>query len=141
VTLEELLVREAIRDTLAIASQAGDHLDIEAYVGCFASDGILEYGDVLHKQGHAELRAWLQRAKAAEAKRGLLRHNVTSTRIEVQGTDAATARSYYLVYTDIGPDHFGWYNDSFVPHEGRWLFKRRLVGVDWVSPQSWLARR
>jgi hypothetical protein len=140
-TLEELIAREAIRDTLAIAARAGDHLIVEDYVGCFTPDGILEFGDRLHNAGHDEIRAWVESAKRHEAKRGLMRHSVTATQIALDGTQGAHVRSYYHVYTDIGPDHFGWYDDRFAPHGARWLIKHRIVGVDWVSPQSRFARK
>ncbi|MFC3172629.1 nuclear transport factor 2 family protein [Novosphingobium bradum] len=144
-TLEELIARESIRDTLAVVSRAGDHLDVEAYVGSFTPDGLLEYGTRLHNAGREAIRAWMEGARRHADKRGLIRHNVTSTCIELTGPvgapTGAQVRSYYHVYTGIGPDHFGWYEDRFEPCEGRWLLAHRAVGVDWVSPESRFAPR
>ena len=144
-THDDLVARESIRDTLAIAARAGDHLLVEDYVGCFTPDGVLEYGDVMRNAGRERIRAWIERAKRHEAKRGLMRHNVTATCITLNGDtgtpESAEVQSYYHVYSDIGPDHFGWYRDIFAPHKGRWLLEHRIVGVDWISPQSRLARK
>ena len=144
-THEELAARESIRDTIALAARAGDHLMVDDYAGCFAADGVLEYGEVMHHAGREAIRAWIARAARHADKRGLVRHNVTATVITLHGPpgvpDSAEAHSYYHVYSDVGPDHFGWYHDRFVPEDGRWLLARRTVGVDWVSPNSRIAKR
>ena len=41
-TVEELLAREAIRDTMAKYNMAGDRLKVDDYAACFTEDGVME---------------------------------------------------------------------------------------------------
>ncbi len=41
-TLDELLAREAIRDTMAQYNVSGDRLKVEEFAACFTEDGILQ---------------------------------------------------------------------------------------------------
>ena len=44
-TIEDLLAREAIRDTLAKYNASGDRSRTEDYAACFTTDGIIESAD------------------------------------------------------------------------------------------------
>lgn len=141
-TIEDLIVRECIRDTIARVSQAGDALDFDTYVACFTPDGVLAFGDWA-SEGRTAIRAQMERNGAARLERGatLVRHSALSTAITLTAPDRAEVRSYFQVYGVDGPDHFGSYDDLFVAHEGRWLIARRTVTVDWVSPLSRHSRK
>ena len=41
-----------------------------------------------------------------------------------------------LVFTDIGPDHAGTYDDRLVRQGVGWLFAHRRIRLDWRSPES-----
>ena len=85
-SVEELLAREAIRDTMAKYNTSGDRLKVDDYVACFTEDGIMESEFVPEDKafryaGKAEIRAWqmrwLDRSPGAEstAGRGLLQRS------------------------------------------------------------------
>ena len=50
--------------------------------------------------------------------------------------DTAKARTYWVAYTSIGPDHCGYYLDDFRKVGDEWLIAHRRVRLDWESPDS-----
>lgn len=141
-TLDELIAREAIRDTIARVSQAGDALDFDGYVANFMPGGVLVFGEMV-SEGREAIRAQTEKNGASRLERGatLVRHSATSAVIRLTAPDRAEVRSYFHVYGVEGPDHFGEYNDLFEQHGDRWLIARRDVGVDWVSQLSRHSRK
>lgn len=129
--------REAIRDRLARYTYAGDRGRIDDLAACFAADGVLEFpgGSGTGPDG---VRAVLARGGSGPA-RSFVRHHVTNPLIDVDG-DTATARSYFTVFSDNGPDHAGTYDDRLVRTPHGWRFARRRVRIDWQSPVSLFAR-
>jgi hypothetical protein len=136
-TIEELIARESIRDTLAAYNMAGDRMKVEEFVGVFTPDAIYESSG-FHLVGHDAIRGWLTgRSATADGPRvKFVRHNITTCKIDLLGPEEATARTYYSVNTDIGPDHCGYYVDRLRPVDGRWLIAHRKVRMDWVNPAS-----
>jgi hypothetical protein len=67
---------------------------------------------------------------AANAERAFVRHHVSSIRVTVDSDDEATARSYFLVLTEIGTDHWGSYRDRLRKVGDEWLFAERRVTVE-----------
>ncbi len=146
-TLEELLAREAIRDTMARYNIAGDRLKVDDYAACFTEDGVME---AQHKnpdfafrhEGRAAIHAWQSRWLAGTTKgegvhqASFVRHHLSTSQIDLTGPGAAKARTYWIAWTDIGPDHAGHYIDSFRKVGDRWLISHRLVREDWRSPGS-----
>jgi hypothetical protein len=144
-TIEELLAREAIRDTIARYNIAGDRLKLDDFVAIFTEDGILEsddhgVGTGFHSQGRAAIKEWMGGSKgpsASAARRPkFVRHNITTCQIDLAGPDTATGRTYWIVYTDVGPDHSGQYIDVFRKVGDRWLIAHRKARTDWFSPDS-----
>lgn len=145
-TQEELLAREAIRYTMACYNMAGDRARADEFVTVFTEDGILEAGDTQYK-GREAIHKWMSgwgrptegpAADAAPAKRRVkfVRHNITTSQVELTGPETASARTYFVVYTDIGPDHSGYYVDQFRKVGDRWLIAHRKARQDWRSPDS-----
>lgn len=146
-TLEEMLAREAIRDTLAKYNTSGDRLKVDDYVSCFTEDGIMETDGVpqdkaFRYEGRAEIRAWQNRwldrdpgAPAIHTSR-FIRHHLSTSKIDLTGPDTARARTYWAAWTDIGPDHCGYYLDEFRKVGEEWLIAHRRVRLDWESPDS-----
>ena len=65
-TIEELLARESIRDTMAKYNTSGDRLKVADYVACFTEDGIMESDGVAEDKafryaGRPEILAWQSR--------------------------------------------------------------------------------
>ena len=143
-TLEDLLAREAIRDTMAKYNHSGDSLRAEDFAACFTEEGILESASEggFRYFGRAAIlawqSAWRNNPPSPDTPHGakFVRHNLTTSRIEMNGPDNARARTYWVVMTDIGPDHCGVYIDEFRRVDGEWLIDHRRVRTDWWAPNS-----
>ncbi|NBU85281.1 MAG: nuclear transport factor 2 family protein [Sphingomonadaceae bacterium] len=130
---QELSDREAIRDLLARYTYDGDRGRIDMLAACFADEGVLEYPGN-HGSGPDGVKAALTSGQRNPAI-SFVRHHITNPLIEVAG-DTATARSYFQVVSDNGPDHAGTYSDKLVRTAQGWRFAHRLVRVDWQSEAS-----
>jgi ketosteroid isomerase-like protein len=142
-----MLAREGIRKTIHGYNAAGDARDGQAFAALFAEDAVLEFagfGPVpgFRSEGLAEIRArtasWSPQPGQDPSLRltSFIRHNLTTCRIELTGTTTAIARTYFVVFTDIGPDHAGTYDDALVRRGQGWLFEHRRIRLDWRSPES-----
>lgn len=146
-TIEELLVRESIRKTMMAYTMAGDRLRVEEFAAVFTDDAILESegvveADAFRYVGKTAVRDWLGRwSRSPQAEQRthqatFVRHHLSTSQIEIIGADSARARTYWVAYTDIGPDHAGYYLDSYRKVGEEWLIAHRRVRLDWRSPQS-----
>jgi ketosteroid isomerase-like protein len=146
-TPDELAARQSIRHVLASYNMNGDRLKADDLAACFAEDGILESefspaATAFRHEGRTAIRAWFagfdRQPEIAARKRAatFVRHNLTTSLIDVTGPTTAKARSYFAVFTDIGPDHAGIYIDEFRKTDGRWLIARRKVRLDWRAVDS-----
>lgn len=138
----EAIARESIRDVISRYNHAGDRGDLETLVRCFSHGGVLDLDGEDDCEGREAIRARLSSVVADLAdrsERALLRHHVSSIRIELTGQDTAIAASYFLVFTEIGLDHWGRYSDRFVRSDGAWRIAHRKVRVDGASPSSRMA--
>jgi hypothetical protein len=147
------IARDAIRDTLARYHFAGDRGRLEELVACFTEEGVLEISGEAACRGRQAilarmraavdtLRSVIATATAAPAGGSaspgvpLLRHHLTTSRIELEPPDRARAWSYFLAVTEVGPDHSGRYVDAIERVGSEWLLSHRRVSVDWVAPES-----
>jgi 3-phenylpropionate/cinnamic acid dioxygenase small subunit len=145
-TNDELLAREAIRATMAAYTRAGDGLHEDEFAACFTDDGVLRSegvpeADLFRYEGRDEIRRWITRwrdpAPVSKAPRAsFVRHHLATCHIELDGADEARARTYWTAWTDIGPDHAGYYVDRFRRTGDRWLIAHRRIRLDWRSPDS-----
>ena len=134
----ELSAREAIRDTFAQYTHAGDHFPLMGIADAFCEDGVLQSED-LHIKGRSAIEKFRTDARVRTGgvdPARILRHNVTNIWFKSLTADEAEVTSCYTVFSEIGLDHFGRYHDRFVPVGDRWLIAHRLVTMDWRSPQS-----
>ncbi len=141
--LEELVARERIRDTIARYNHAGDRGRLDELSACFTEDGVLEIRDEAPIAGRAAIRRSLTEVVTrleVATERPLLRHHVSSVRVELEGPDRARAASYFLAITEVGPDHWGLYLDRFARVGGAWLIAHRRVRVDGAAPSSRMVR-
>jgi SnoaL-like domain len=144
--LEELLARESIRQLMASYTMAGDRLRVDDFVAVFTDDAILESegvpeADAFRYEGRQAMREWLTRWKEPAGgplahQPSFVRHHLSTSAIELTGAATAKARTYWVAYTDIGPDHGGCYVDALRKLGERWLIAHRKVRLDWRSPQS-----
>jgi 3-phenylpropionate/cinnamic acid dioxygenase small subunit len=145
-TIDELLAREGIRQTMAAYNVAGDRLRTEDFVAVFTEDAILESdgvpeSDAFRYEGREAIRSWMMRwrepsPEGAVHRASFIRHHLSTCHIELTSSDTAKARTYWVAYTDIGPDHCGYYLDTFRKQENRWLIAHRRVRLDWRAEKS-----
>ena len=133
--------RESIRHTLALYHAGGDSGDYDLLGSAFSEDGILVRGNpgmvlVGREEIVTALKARvLQRGRQGEA--GCFqRHHLTSSHVESISPMEAVVTSYFLVITELGPDHAGIYADRFAKVGDCWLIARRQAKKDWIRPDS-----
>jgi len=144
VTVDELLAREAIRHTMAKYTTAGDRLKVDDFVACFTPDAVMESEHVpadraFRYQGKDQIRAWQERwlhGEGATHGATFVRHHLSTSRIDLLDADNAQARTYWVAWTDIGPDHAGYYLDRFRKVGDEWLIAHRRVRMDWEANNS-----
>ena len=129
----EVAAREGVRETIVRYAHLVDGGRFDDLLELFTEDAILEAGTRPAAHGRAAIRALFvetgARLSAAQG-RPFIRHHVSTIDVDVQGPDAARARSYFLALTDGGPDHWGRYHDRLVRVDGRWLFQHRRVRTE-----------
>lgn len=143
-TPDEASALEAIRQTMARYNIAGDRLKLDELAATFTEDGVLEEGPQdagrIVRQGRAAIAAGLREGVArmhpGGKKPSFVRHHLTTSLLECVSPDEARGRTYFEVYTDIGPDHAGVYIDRFRKVDGRWLIAHREVRIDWVADNA-----
>jgi len=139
----EAIAREQIRDVISRYNHAGDRGDLEALVHCFTDSGVLDLDDEDDFAGRAAIHERLARVVQGSVERGpraLVRHHVSSVKIELTSPDRARAASYFLVFTEVGLDHWGRYADQLERAGGEWRIAHRKVRVDGATPGSRMTR-
>ena len=133
---------EAIRRTLAAYNVAGDRMHLEALAATFMEEGVLETptsvlrgraGIAAGLGGGARSSAEGEAPRPAARRPTFVRHHLTTSHLGLTGPEAAEGRTYFIVFTDVGPDHAGFYLDRLRKVDGRWLFELRRVMIDWMS--------
>jgi uncharacterized protein (TIGR02246 family) len=138
---------EAIRATIHGYNLAADRRDAAAFAELFAEDAVFEYAGFgptpgFRCVGRAEIAArtanWnpLPGKDPSLSATTFIRHNLTTSEIALTGPDSARARTYFVVLTDLGPDHQGVYSDDLVRRDGKWLFQHRRIALDWRAHDS-----
>ena len=146
-TMDETIAREAIRQTIASYTIAGDDRDPTLFDPLWADDAIFEFEGFpplpsFRCQGieeiHARSATWRPLPIVDPDLRSatFVRHNLTTSHIELTGPDTAKAKTYFLVVTDIGLDHAGNYVDELVRKGDRWVFAHRRIALVWRSPDG-----
>ena len=146
-TLDEMLAREAIRQTMAAYTIAGDRLREADFIAVFTEDAVLESEgvaerDLFRHDGRQAIAEWIGRWRDPPVgverthQASFVRHHLSTCHIELTGADTARARTYWTAWTDIGPDHAGYYLDEFRKEGDRWLIRHRRIRLDWQAPGS-----
>jgi hypothetical protein len=145
-TVDEFVARECIRQTMVNYTIAGDRLRTDDFIAVFTDDAVLESegvaeSDAFRYEGRHAIREWMQRWRAApsegsDRRATFVRHHLSTSQVEFTGPDIARGRTYWVAYTDIGPDHCGYYIDEFRKTDQAWLIAHRKVRLDWRSPNS-----
>src|SRR5687767_14393143 len=107
-TLDDLVARESIRQTIAGYTVAGDSRHGAAFAALFAADAILEFDGFppvpgFRTEGAEAIRqrtsSWSNVPGEDPSLRNtsFIRHNLTTSRIELTGRDTARALTYFVV--------------------------------------------
>jgi len=142
--LDELTIREHVRDLIGRYTRAGDSGRFADLAALFAPDGVLLVPDEPPFVGPAAVLGYLERVAAnlaAETDVPMMHHHVSSIWVDVVSPTDVRAGSYYLVVTERGPDHWGRYRDRFALGRDGWYFAERRVRTDGATPTSWVATR
>ena len=125
--------REAIRDLLTRYTYNGDRGRLDDLSACFAPDGTLEFSGKA-PQGPAAIAQALSSGER-NPRLTFVRHHITNPLIDLTG-DTASARSYFAVTTNVGPDHSGTYDDRLIRTLDGWRFAYRRGRIDWQTETS-----
>ena len=137
-TPDDLLAELAIRRTINFYNVSGDRGRTGDMSQAFTEDAVLvtPYGTM---EGRAQIAGGLSGGKTRGWTASFVRHNLTTSRIELTGPDTATGRNYFIVITDIGLDRTGVYHDRYRKVGGHWLIEHREVRLDYVADDTMLA--
>ena len=142
-TLEILLAKDGVRETMARYCHALDACDFAGVAGLFAEDGTwtANYGTVT---GRTEITAFLATVVPTKGNGPQRKHYICNSVITVDG-ETATAHSDYLIIRESGdgliPVMGGTYRDSFRQIAGGWYFSRKTLVHDIVGDMGLLNKR
>lgn len=131
----------AIRQTLSAYNVAGDRLKLDDLAQAFLPDGVLETVAGRYV-GRTEIVAGLGGGPRSPGgtppprRASFVRHHLTTSHITFAGERRAKGRSYFIVFTDIGPDRAGCYLDDLRKLDDKWLLAHRRVQLDWISDDT-----
>jgi hypothetical protein len=139
VEIEELLAREAIRETMARYVSAADRGCYSELVEVFAPDGVITFGKRARYEGRDAIIASMTesaRSRGAYGEKNFQRHILGQPIIRMVDSDNARAVTYILVITELGIDASGVHIDDFIRLEDRWLIARRYANMEWGRTES-----
>ena len=141
---DQMSDRVQIQHTMSVYCASVDLGDVDGVVSAFASDGRLMLSSGTQVAGHAAIRALYDQVVGAQRKDlhndgsiPLLRHNLTTSRVDFEGPDTARGATYFISMTRYGQDHSGRYLDQFRRVGSRWLLADRQIVVEWYASPSW----
>ena len=136
--------RVQIRYTMAVYCNSVDSGDVDGVVSAFTDDAQLELSSGTKVRGKAAIRAFYlpvigpdRPDRAAGEPIPLLRHNLTTSRVEFVDDNTAQGWTYFMTLTRHGLDHAGRYVDRLVRQGERWLLDDRRILVEWYGSPSW----
>jgi SnoaL-like domain len=130
--------RLEVMDLLARYAECVDTADIGGYADLFLPDGVVQHsaGTV---QGREAIRAWVAglEQEGRIGPESSLKHFLGLPVIRGDG-QRCTARTYVLIPRqmesgEISTRLAGMYRDEIVKQDGRWLFERRVIDLDFVA--------
>ncbi|MBU3737894.1 MAG: nuclear transport factor 2 family protein [Rhodoferax sp.] len=138
------LARAQIHHTMALYATSVDSGEVDGVVAAFSPDARLEVSSGGVMQGRAAIEAFYARVigpgrpdRAAGAAVPLLRHNLTTSRVDLLSDTSARGRTYFMTLSAFGLDHAGVYTDWFSRLDDQWLIQDRTITVEWFAPGSW----
>ncbi|WP_439590956.1 nuclear transport factor 2 family protein [Microbacterium sp.] len=126
-TIDDLLARAAITDTLYAYSRGVDRRDVDLLADLFTGDATFDYGHGNVTQGRDDLRALFI---AATGRYKATSHHVSTVAFLRLDAASASTLSYVYAFHDTGESHFhiwGCYEDELVDDGDRWRIAARKV--------------
>ncbi|WP_420145553.1 nuclear transport factor 2 family protein [Sphingobium sp.] len=143
-TIEELLAREAVRDTIGRYVSATDRGRYGELADVFMPDGIIMFGDRVRYEGRDAIIAGMtegaKKRGAFDSDAKFQRHLLGDPIIRVVDDSHARAVTYILVLSEDGVDASGVYIDHFEKSGARWLIASRYANMEWGRGDSRNAR-
>jgi hypothetical protein len=140
--LQYLIDRIAVEDTMAKYAKVVDYGTPEEYAALFTEDGLVR------SQGHdyvgreaiqKMITPVLGKPKPGQPKPPRLRHILSNDSYEIDGDTAHVFGSWATIANvgDRGPQigGIGYYNDTLVKVDGKWLFAKHILYVDLAAPR------
>ena len=135
-SVDDLLAREAIHDTLKRYVRAVDRADAELMISCYHEDGVDDHGSF--RGPAAEFAEFVcgERSRRYEA----THHFIASPNIDLRDEEAFVD-TYCTAHQISAPDDSGRrfdymvglrYVDRFEKRSGRWLIAHRTAVYDWT---------
>ena len=140
---EVTAARVEIAALIAELSNLGDASNIDAFSKLFTENGTYTLQDGNEASGPSAIEKMLSEFSKSMAGLGsaapkYMRHNATTSHVEMVGSSEARSDTYFLNVNDKGLDHWGRWRDRFTRDNGRWLFASREVVVEGMADASWL---
>ncbi len=148
----ELIARESIRDCIARWNSNGDAARFADMVMVLAPDVEFQATGSATIHGRENVLAYLGGVGDDKAParvpvgrylpaggRPSIRHYTSTIQIDLASETSARVRSYYVVLSTFGLDHWGRYLDEFGVVDGEWLITKRTVTTEGVDPDGWAA--
>jgi hypothetical protein len=144
--MSEVTDRDEIRQLIATYTAEGDRGRVDRMAHIFAEDATMvipswraegRAGIVKALSGGGGTDKPMRKSDPITGRGPIMRHHLTSCYITFDGPDDATGRTYWINFSENGPDHSGLYADKYRRIDGRWLITHREVRLDWKSPNSW----
>ncbi|MCE2878393.1 MAG: nuclear transport factor 2 family protein [Comamonadaceae bacterium] len=136
--------RVQIQRTMAIYCTCVDSGDADAVADTFMPEARLELSSGTKVAGREAIRAFYTSVVGAgrpdrlpDGTIALLRHNLTTSRVEFIDDNRAQGWTYFMTLSRFGMDHAGRYIDTFCRHGERWLIEDRRIVVEWYGSPSW----
>jgi hypothetical protein len=130
--------RLEVTDLLARYAECVDTADVGGYADLFLPDGVVEHsgGSV---RGREAIRAWVGGLEkdGRIGPNSKLKHFLGLPVIRGAG-QRCTARTYVLIPRqmetgEISTRLAGTYRDEIVKQDGRWLFEKRVIDLDFIA--------
>lgn len=141
---DQIHARVQIQHTMAVYCNSVDSGDVDGVVGAFMPQGQLELSSGAKAAGREAIRMFYAGVigparpdRLPDGSIPLLRHNLTTSRVEFVDADTAQGWTYFISLTRHGPDHAGRYVDTFQRDGERWLISDRKILVEWYASPSW----
>jgi hypothetical protein len=142
--MQVLIDKDAIRDLVLCYSRGVDRQDFAFLRTLYTPDAVEDNHSGLFSGPAEAYIDWLETVLPRVA---MTTHAVQNHLIVVEDATHAQGEVYVLAYHRLPAEGGGWFDqihgsrylDHYEKYQGRWLFARRSVAIDWKrrGPSSW----